>query len=305
MGTPDFAVGPLEKIVEKGHDVCAVFSQPDKPKGRHFTLVPTPVKAAGEKYGIPVYQPTTFKDNDEIYEIIKNLAPDCIVVAAYGRILPERILSIPPKGCINIHASLLPKYRGSAPIQRAIISGDEYTGITTMYMAKGMDTGDIIDCASVPIEHMDAQQLHDKLSFVGAELIIKTLDKIEDGSIVRIPQCESEATYAPMITKEDGRVDFNKTSEEIDHLVRGVYPWPGAVIEYKGKKIKILKAKPVYGYKGRPGQLLDLKRLIVACADETAIELVEVTPEGSKKMLGEQFLMGKRCSIGEIFEGVK
>ena len=301
MGTPDFAVKPLAAIIEAGHEVCAVYTQPDKPQGRHFTLTPPPVKVLALEHNIPVYQPLTFKNNDEEYNTIKGYDPDCIVVAAYGRLLPQRILDIPRLGCINIHGSLLPKYRGAAPIQWSIINGDEETGVTTMYMAKELDAGDMLDQATTSTAGKTAGQLHDELSEIGADLILKTLEKLENGTSVRVPQDTELVTYAPMINRDMGEVSFAQTARQVDCRVRGLSPWPGAFTWFNGKKVKIRSSAVVEGFHGKEGCLLDDRRLIIGCADRTAIELLEVVPEGSKPQTGAQFLVGRRCAVGTFF----
>ena len=218
MGTPDFAVNALVRLVDAGHEVVACYTQPDKPKGRSKALQPTPVKVKALEYGIPVYQPVKLREAENV-EQIKKYAPDAIVVAAYGQILPESILNIPKYGCINIHASLLPKYRGAAPIEKAIIDGESETGVTTMYMAKGLDTGDIIEQSVVPIMDDDTgETLTDKLAGAGAELILSTLDKLENGTAERTVQNDDESCYAAMLSKDMGDIDFTKPADEIERL---------------------------------------------------------------------------------------
>ena len=245
MGTPDFAVYALKSIIEAGHDVVAVFSQPDKAKGRSKKLVATPVKACALEHDIPVYQPEKLRQQENV-DIIKEINPDAIVVAAYGQILPVSILEIPKYGCINIHASLLPKYRGAAPIEWSIIDGEKQTGVTTMYMAKGLDTGDMIDRVVVEIEDDDTgETLHDKLANEGAKLILKTLSDLEAGTATRTAQNDEESCYASMLTKEMGNIDFAKPAKEIERLIRGLIPWPCAYTTIDGKNVKIYKAAVV------------------------------------------------------------
>ncbi|MGN0395013.1 MAG: methionyl-tRNA formyltransferase, partial [Coprococcus sp.] len=239
MGTPEFAVKALSAIVDAGHNVMACFTQPDKPKGRGKNMVPTPVKEKAISYNIPVYQPEKLR-NEENVSIIRQLSPDAIVVAAYGQLLPESILNIPKFGCINIHASLLPKYRGAAPIEWSIINGEKETGVTTMYMAKGLDTGDMIEKMAVAIDDKDTGlTLHDKLAEAGAKLIVSTLAALEAGTAVRTPQDDSESCYASMLTKDMGRMDFSKDAAELERLIRGLQPWPCAYTTINNKNVKV------------------------------------------------------------------
>ncbi|XOQ48993.1 MAG: methionyl-tRNA formyltransferase [Eubacteriales bacterium] len=292
MGTPDFAVPCLQSIIEK-HTVCAVFTQPDKPKGRGYALTPPPVKVLAQEKNIPVYQPKTLR-TEEAAQLIRDLNPDAIVVVAYGKILPKEILAVPPYGCINVHASLLPKYRGAAPIQWAVINGEKETGVTTMYMAEGLDTGDMLLKEKTEIGPEEtAGELHDRLSQLGAELIIKTLQGIEEGTIQRIPQGDSETCYASMLTKELSHVDWNKPAQEIHNLVRGLSPWPVANTTFHGKLLKIHKTKIADGYSGEAGHPVNANgAFIVCCGGNTALELLEVQYEGKKRMSGKDFLRG-------------
>lgn len=243
MGTPEFAVTPLEKIIEAGHEVALVISQPDKPKGRGKKLQYTPVKEAALNYGIEVIQPIK-ANNVEVLEKIQEIKPDIIVVVAYGQILKENILNIAKHGCYNIHASLLPKYRGAAPIQWAIINGETQTGITIMKMDKGLDSGDMLLMKEVDITpNMNAEELNTALRIEGGNAIVEALSKIESGDYELIPQNHEIFTYAPMLKKELGKIDWNKNAEEIGNLIRGVYPWPGAYTFYKGEKLKIMQAR--------------------------------------------------------------
>ena len=243
MGTPDFAVPCLESIIKsENNNVIGVVTQPDKPKGRGHKLQPTPVKAKAVEYNIPVFQPETLK-NRSFEDELKQLNPDIIVVVAYGQILPEYILNFPKFGCINVHASLLPKYRGAAPIQWSVINGDTTTGVTTMYMAKSLDTGDMIQKAEIQIgDEETAGELHDRLSLIGADLIVETIKKLSEGKAIRVPQNDSLSSYAPMLNKETGHIDWNKNSSDIINLIRGTNPWPGAFTSYKSEIMKIYKA---------------------------------------------------------------
>lgn len=293
MGTPDFAVPALEALLDSPHQVVGVFSQPDRPKGRGYKLMPPPVKELAQARQVPVYQPQKLRDGAAL-EILQKLAPDVIVVAAYGRILPKEILELPPYGCVNVHASLLPKYRGAGPVQWSVIQGEKTTGVTTMFMAQGMDTGDILEQSQVPIgQDETAGELMDRLAGLGARLLLHTLELLEAGEAVRTPQAESEATYAPMLKKSDGALDFSQPAQKLYDRIRGVSPWPGAYAYLDGKLIKIHKAALLPDQKGEPGLLAEEKRMIVGCG-EGSLELLEVQPQGGRRMRGEDFLRGVR-----------
>lgn len=301
MGTPDFAVHALKSIVEAGHEVVACFTQPDKAKGRSKALQPTPVKKQALEYGIPVYQPVKLRDQENV-DIIRSFAPDVIVVAAYGQILPESILNIPEYGCVNIHASLLPKYRGAAPIEWAIIDGEQETGVTTMYMAKGLDTGDMIEREVVQITVDDTgESLTDKLAECGARLILSTLKKLEDGTAVRTVQDDSLSCYASMLTKNMGDIDFTQPAEKIERLVRGLQPWPCAFTKINGKGVKIYGANVVDKPEGvQPGSVINVtkKSFAIACG-EGAIQITRLQPEGKKPMDTAAFLAGNKLIDGQ------
>ena len=298
MGTPDYSVATLKALVDEGFDVAGVFAQPDKPVGRKQILTPPPVKAYAESIGIPVYQPTTLRDGKAL-EIIKEINPEVIVVVAYGKILPEEILNFPKYKCINGHASLLPKYRGASPIQWCIVCGEKQTGVTTMLMDKGMDTGDILDTAVVDIgENETAEELFERLSVVSADLMIKTLKSIESGTAKPTKQNEDEATYAPIIKKEMAHLDFSKTAYELKCAIRGYYSWPCAFCFIEGKRVKVISADIAEG-KGKAGTVIDNNgKLVIACGNNTAIELKTVQPEGSKAMSASQMLCGFKIPIG-------
>lgn len=303
MGTPVFAVHALESIIKAGHEVVAVFTQPDKAKGRSKSLVPTPVKEVALAHNIPVFQPVRLREEENVTRI-KEYAPDAIVVAAYGQILSEDILNIPKYGCINIHASLLPKYRGAAPIEWSIIDGEAKTGVTTMYMAKGLDTGDMIEKVVVPIESKDnAMTLHDKLAEAGAKLILSTLTLLEEGKAVRTPQDDAESNYAVMLKKEMGDVDFSKSATEIERLVRGLLPWPCAYTMIDGKHVKFYEADVVAcdvdGKK--PGEIIAItkKNFDIACGAD-ALRIKRLQPEGKKEMDAASYLNGNKLQIGMI-----
>ncbi len=300
MGTPDFAKAILRRLVDTGRNVVGVFSQPDKPVGRHQVLEPTPVKKLAEERGIPVCQPAKMKDGAAL-AMMRAFAPDLVVVAAYGRILPPELLAVPELGCINIHGSLLPKYRGAAPIQWSVINGDETTGVTAMYMAEGMDTGDMILKLETPIGPDETSgELFDRLALLGADAIEKTLELFDAGSVPREKQDDALATMAPMLKKEMARIDFSMTAKRIHDLVRGMEPWPVAFTTLAGKTIKVHSAAAIQGFSGAPGELLDEKRLILGCGDG-AVELLTVQPEGKSRMAGADFIRGKRMERGACF----
>ena len=293
MGTPDYAVKTLEALINAGHTVAAVFAQPDKPVGRKQILTPPPVKVCAETHGIPVFQPRTLRDG-EAERIIRNIAPDVIAVVAYGKILPTEILTLPRYGCINGHASLLPKYRGAAPIQWCIVNGEKETGVTAMQMDEGMDTGDILETAG---------ELFERLSVIGAKLLVKTLADLEDGGITPVKQDESKATSAPIIKKEMAKISFlDMTADEVHNAVRGFYPWPVAFFISGGKRIKIIKSR-VVNMRGTAGAVLKSdNELIVACKKE-AVALETIQPEGSKPMSAKQYLCGRPIALGAEIEG--
>ena len=245
MGTPEFAVSSLQALIQAGEEVIAVVTQPDKPKGRGKRLASPPVKELALRYNIPVLQPVKIRDEGFI-SIMKDLHPDIIVVIAYGKILPKAVLDIPPKGCINVHASLLPKYRGAAPINWAIINGEKETGVTTMLMDEGMDTGDILLTERISIKPEDTTaDIHDRLKHVGATLLVETIKGVQSRTLRPIPQAHAQATYAPMLKKEDGRIDWGMGPQEIINLIRGLNPWPGAYTRWEGMQIKIFKAEVI------------------------------------------------------------
>ena len=300
MGTPEFAVASLQALIDNKNNVVGVYSQPDKPKGRGHKHQYTPVKEVAVENNIKVFQPTTLKTQEALEEF-KALKPDLAVVVAYGKILPKEILEVPTYGCINVHASLLPKYRGAGPIQWSVLNGEKVTGVTTMYMAEGLDTGDMILKSETEIgENETASELHDRLAVIGAELLLDTLKLIEQGNAPRTPQNDEESSYAPMLTKELCPIDFNKNAKLVHNQIRGLSTWPCAVTMLDGKRIKVYNSEVVNGYKGKPGELLDNKKFIVACGDNTAIKFTSVQYEGSKRMNSEDFLRGKQVSTGII-----
>lgn len=304
MGTPDFAVPPLRALVKAGYEVVGVVTQPDKPKGRSKTLLPPPVKEEALKYNIPVYQPLKVRE-PEFMETLKNLAPDVIVVAAFGQIIPKAILDLPEFGCLNIHASLLPKYRGAAPIQQAVINGDKEAGVTIMKMGTGLDTGDMISRASVLLaEDETGGSLFDRLSELGAELLVKTLPSVFDGTAVYEPQPEESPTpYAGMITKQMGLLDFQKDAETLERLIRGLNPWPSAYTYLNGKTLKIWKAavEKSGSEPENPGTVIkaDKDGIHVVCGQDILI-LQEVQLEGKKRMDAAAFLRGCHVEPGTM-----
>lgn len=293
MGTPDFAVPCLEILIKNGHDVCGAITQPDKPKGRGHKLMPPPVKVCAIENNIPVFQPEGLRNN-ELSEVLEELKPELIVVVAYGKILPEYILNFPKYGCINVHASLLPKYRGAAPIQWSVINGDKVTGVTTMYMEKGLDTGDMILKASTEIGETETYgELHDKLSVMGADLLIETVEAIESGNAIREKQNDEESCYASMISKETGHIDWKKTSAEVLNLIRGTNPWPMSYTMYGDEMMKIISAEKHEGFEAECGSIkLENKKLIIACGSGTSIAVDEIQFKGGKRMRVADYLNG-------------
>ena len=299
MGTPDFAVPSLQALIDAGHEVCAVYTQPDKPQGRKQILTAPPVKELALQYHIPVYQPATLK-NEEEQEKLRALAPEVIIVVAYGKLLPKAVLDIPPRGCINVHGSLLPRWRGAAPIQWSVIAGDEKAGVTTMQMAEGLDTGDMLLTYETEIGAREtAGELFDRLAQAGAELLVRTL--VELDSITPRPQDDSQSCYAHMLDKQMAVIDWAKSAREIDCLIRGLSPWPVALTTLDGARLKIYAAEPVPGT-GRPGEVLvsdPRKGLTVACG-AGALALHEVQLVGGKRMKSADFLRGHAIQTGTI-----
>lgn len=302
MGTPDFAAEALRALIESPeHTVTAVVTQPDKPKGRGYTLTPPPVKVTAQENGIPCYQPTTLKDG-AFAQTLAALDPEIIVVAAYGKILPAYILDYPKYGCINIHGSLLPRYRGAAPIQRAIIDGERVTGITIMKMEQGLDTGDMYAKTEVEITPHDTfETVHDKLALTGAKLLLATLPQIEAGTALPQKQDDALATYAQKIEKADCVLHFENSAHSLCCQIRGLSPFPLAVCRHRGKLLKIANAHPAAG-SGKPGQVLSLKdEIVIACGDG-AIAVTEVLPEGKRRMSAQEFIRGRGVETGEVLE---
>ena len=298
MGTPEFAVPSLKALIDSKYNVVGVVCQPDRPSGRGRKLTSPPVKILAEAYSIPVLQPEKIR-TDEFFEEIKSLKPDLICVTAYGKIIPPNILEHPKYGCVNVHASLLPKYRGAAPINWAIINGEKTTGITTMLMDEGMDTGDILLKKEIEIGEDDTSiELSERLSQVGAKLLIETIEKGQNDEIVPIKQNDSEATSAPIIKKDVGRIDWNKSAGEIRNLIRGTQPWPGAFTSYNGKNLKIFKAS-VTSLKGNPGKVLvsDGGKLVIG-SGQNSLDIIELQIEGGKRLKITDFLRGNNLETG-------
>ncbi len=301
MGTPEFAVPPLKALIDAGHDIPLVITQPDKPVGRKQILTPPPVKVCATQAGIDVYQPTTMR-SDEVFETLKTVAPELIVVAAYGKILPERVLTLPEHGCINIHASLLPRYRGAAPIQWAVINGEPEAGVTTMQMDVGLDTGDMLMTASRKVdETMTAGELHDLLATDGAQLLMKTLEALQNGTLTRTPQ-PTESNYAPMLSKADSPLDFSKPAKVLHDQVRGMNPWPSANCRLHGKVMKVHTSAVGEPTMLPAGTVCALDPLSVACGDGLSLRMIEVQYEGKQRMKTADFLRGHAVAIGELME---
>ena len=304
MGTPDFAVAPLEAILKAGHEVTAVVTQPDRQKGRGREVQYSPVKECALSYGIPVLQPLKIKEKDAVEELRKYPA-DIFVVAAFGQLLSEEILNMPRLGCINIHASLLPAYRGAAPIQWCVINGEEKTGVTIMQMAKGMDTGDILLQKEVVLDEKETGgSLFDRLMETGAELIVEVLPKIEAGELTPVVQKEELATYAGKITKDMGNIDFTKAAVTIERLIRGLNPWPSAFTHYKGKILKIWEAdvvsECVNAENPVPGTVIAMdKESFTLATGEGALRIRSLQPEGKKRMSCAEFMRGYEVKVGE------
>lgn len=301
MGTPVFSVACLEALINAGHEVAAVFCQPDKPKNRGKQIVMPPVKECAVSHGIPVYQPLSLRkgeDAESSLAALRELAPDCIVVVAYGQILPKSILDLPKYGCINVHASLLPRWRGAAPIQRCIEAGDTVTGVTTMYMAEGLDTGDMIMKTESAIhENMTGSELHDKLSADGAALICETLSALEAGTAVRTPQ-EGETCYASMISKDELKIDFTKPAKQVYDFIRAMSAAPCAYTLLDGKRLKVYMAKLGGKTDAPAGIITDADSFSVSCGDGQCVEFTEIQPEGGKRMETAAYLRGKKLEKG-------
>lgn len=299
MGTPDFAVASLKRLVEDGHDICGVFTQPDKPKNRGHKLMFSPVKEYALTQGLAVYQPLKMRDG-EAMSIVESLAPELIVVAAYGKILPEDILDYPQYGSINVHSSLLPKYRGAAPINWAILDGEKETGVSIMYMAKELDAGDVILQKSTAIgENEDALALTMRLAELGAEALAEAVEALKNGTASRVPQDGSKQTYASMLSKEMSPIDWNRSAQDISCQVRGLIPWPCASAELAGQRFKIYRTAPGQATEKAPGTLLSAGKagIEVACGDGKSLFITELQAEGGKRMAASVYLLGHPIQI--------
>ena len=299
-GTPRFAVPTLERLVETGDKIGLVLTQPDRPKGRGLELVASPVKQAALHHNLPIYQPEKIKANEELQSRLREIAPDAIIVVGYGRIIPKWMLDLPRYGNINLHASLLPKYRGAAPIQWAIANGEKVTGVSTMRLDEGLDTGDILLQQELAVGDDDTSEtIAPRLAAIGADLMVETLRRLEAGDLVPQPQKHSETSVAPILTKEDGRIDFHRTAQEIYNRLRGFQIWPGAFTKFRGKMLGVTAARPALAAAERgavaAGQLLiQGSKVFVICGHNTVLEMLEVQPEGKKRMPAGDFVHGYR-----------
>jgi len=306
-GTPQFAVSTLEKLVEAGHSVPLVVTRPDRPRGRGMELSISPVKDAAIRLGIAVVQPATIRDNAEFRNQLAAIGPDAIIVVGYGRIIPQWMIDLPRLGNLNLHASLLPKYRGAAPIQWAIASGESVTGVTSMRIDAGLDTGDILMQREIPISSGDtAETLGPRLAAIGADLMVDTLRRLEAGTVCPVPQDNTQATLAPILKKEDGRMDFTRSANDLYNRLRGFQPWPGAFTIFKGKTLQVHRAQPAQqAAKLEPGHIaVEAARLFVGCGvdkdkDEPALELLEIQLEGKRRMTVQEFINGYRLKTGD------
>ena len=300
MGTPDFAVPSLEALIEAGHQVCGVFTQPDRPKNRGMKLLPPPVKVCAQSHDIPVYQPTKLRDGTAL-ALIQELAPELIVVAAYGRILPDEILAAPPVGCINVHSSLLPAYRGAAPINWAVLNGDKESGVTIMHMAHDLDAGDIIAQTVTPVGPDEtAPELYSRLADLGAKLLVSVVSDLAAGTASRTPQDHSKATLAPMLSKELSPMDWNRTAGQLHNQVRGLIPWPAAVTTLSGSRCKVFSTTVLPDHTAAaPGTILraDKAGIDVACGDGTILRIDELQPDGGKRMKAADYLRGHPITL--------
>ena len=303
MGTPEFAVPCLQKLIDDGHNVKGVFTQPDKPKGRGHKMQFPPVKECAVNAGIPVFQPLKMRDGEAL-SILESLNPELIIVVAYGKILPKEILEFPKFGCINMHASILPRYRGAAPIQWSVLNGEALSGVTAMQMDVGLDTGDMLLTKTVEIgENETAGELHDKLSLLGAQVMAETIDLLLNGELKPEKQDDSESNYAPMLSKDLCPIDWNETAQKVHNKVRGLSPWPVATAKLGEKKVKIHKTIVSEPSNGKPGEVIvSDKKLIVACGGSTSVEIVVLQTEGKKAMNAADFLRGNPIEKGTILK---
>lgn len=301
MGTPDFAVPSLQALLDRGDDICAVFTQPDKPKGRGHKLQPPPVKELALRHSLPVLQPDTLRD-EAVQESIAELEPDAIIVVAYGKLLPPKVLSVPRLGCINVHGSLLPKYRGAAPIQWAVINGEKTAGVTTMFMAEGMDTGDMLLKSETEVGPEETSgELFDRLKLLGAKLLTETLDKLEQGELKAIPQDGTQATLAPLLKKEMSALDWSGPAQRIHDRIRGLNPWPCAAAVLDGKRVKLLASQVIEG-EGVPGTAYNLDGELAAACGRGMLRITELQADTGKRMSGKDYLLGHPLKEGARFE---
>lgn len=305
MGTPEIAATSLEKLISDGHNIVAAVTREDKPRGRGKVMTPTPVKELALSRGIPVYTPKTLRDG-EFSEILRAANPDMIVVVAYGKILPPEVINYPKYGCINLHVSLLPKYRGAAPMQRAIMDGERETGVTVMYMDEGLDTGDIISTVRFPIgDEDDFEVIHDRSAELGSVLLSQTIVDIFEGKATRTPQDSANATYAEKVEKADAKLDLSLPAVRLDPIIRGLTPIPGAFVYLDGKMLKINKARAKDG-RGEAGEVLSVSGVgdgsIVVATGEGALEILSVIPEGKGKMSAGDFVRGRKIKVGDILK---
>jgi methionyl-tRNA formyltransferase len=303
LGTPEFAVPTLEAIAAAGHEVAAVLTQPDRPRGRGREMAPPPVKQTALRLGLDVHQPERIR-RPEVIEFLAGLKPEAMVIVGYGKIIPQSIIDIPPRGILNVHASLLPKYRGAAPVQWAVASGETRTGVTTMRIDAGLDTGDILLQQETEIAPEEtAVEVGERLAHMGAALMVETLAGLEQGRIVPRKQDSSQATFAPIIRKEDGRIDWSRPAAEIANRIRGLVPWPGCYTGFRGRLMHVSKARPAGAVSGAPGTAHPARgRVMVSCGFESSLELIEVQLEGKRKMSAADFLNGYRVEENELLE---
>lgn len=295
MGTPDFAVPSLERLIADGHDIAAVYTQPDKPKNRGMKLTPSPVKEVALAHQIPVVQPQKLRE-ERVLEELAAFQPELIVVAAYGKLLPKALIELPPKGCINVHSSLLPKYRGAAPINWAVINGETETGVTIMDIAEALDAGDVISQAATPIDPEESvESLHDRLAVMGAELLSKTVVAIANGTAHRTPQEDSQSSYAPMLSRELSPIDWSRSAREIHNQIRGLTPWPATTMVLSGSTFKVYAAEETGETTGKPGGTLlgtDKRGICMACGDGHVLRVLELQAPGKKRMKAPDYLRG-------------
>ncbi|HSB10829.1 MAG TPA: methionyl-tRNA formyltransferase [Blastocatellia bacterium] len=305
MGTPELAVPTLARLIIDGHEVAAVFTQPDKPAGRGKPLHSPPVKSFALEHGIPVHQPAKIKSNEEVRAIFESISPDACAVAAYGKILPEWMLAIPRLGCINVHASLLPKYRGAAPINWAIANGERETGVTIMQMDAGMDTGPMLAKRATEIgANETAVELSARLAVLGAELLSETLERFERGEVEAVPQNDAEASYAPMLNRQDGQIDWRLNARALADRVRAFQPWPGTYTDFRGKRLIVWRAHEVVSGSleaVEPGTILavDDSGIVISCAGQTALRIQDVQIEGKRRMTARELANGARLKPGD------